>query len=127
MTGARTILALAAVSGFLAVAIAAFGAHGLSDARAKDLIDIAFKQHVAHTIMAFIAVGLAHTVAPVARYAAPLFLFGCLVFGGTLYAMALGGPLWLGAVTPVGGVAFLCGWGVLFAAAIRAQFEASDQ
>jgi uncharacterized membrane protein YgdD (TMEM256/DUF423 family) len=50
---------------------------------------------------------------PRARLAAPAFLAGVLVFSGTLYAMALGGPRILGAVTPLGGLAFMAGWLIL--------------
>ena len=45
--------------------------------------------------------------------AAPLFLGGVLIFSGSLYAMALGAPRWFGAITPIGGLLFLAGWGVL--------------
>jgi uncharacterized membrane protein YgdD (TMEM256/DUF423 family) len=45
---------------------------------------------------------------------------GIVVFGGTLYALALGGPRWLGAVTPIGGLCFLAGWAALAWGALRA-------
>ncbi|HEY0435744.1 MAG TPA: DUF423 domain-containing protein, partial [Phenylobacterium sp.] len=51
--------------------------------------------------------------APRARFAPAFFLAGVLLFSGSLYAMALGAPRWLGAVTPVGGLGFLAGWAVL--------------
>ena len=52
--------------------------------------------------------------------AATLLLVGAVIFSGTLYTMALGGPRWLGAVTPIGGIGLLAGWAFVAAAAIRA-------
>jgi uncharacterized membrane protein YgdD (TMEM256/DUF423 family) len=53
-----------------------------------------------------------------AAMAAPLFLAGVVIFSGSLYAMGLGAPRWLGAITPIGGLAFLTGWAVLAWAAM---------
>jgi len=52
-----------------------------------------------------------------ARLAPPFFLGGVVLFSGSLYAMALGAPRWLGMVTPVGGLMFLAGWAILVVAA----------
>jgi uncharacterized membrane protein YgdD (TMEM256/DUF423 family) len=54
------------------------------------------------------------------RVPTALFLGGAILFSGSLYAMALGAPLWLGAVTPVGGLLFMAGWATLILAAARA-------
>jgi uncharacterized membrane protein YgdD (TMEM256/DUF423 family) len=113
-------LTASGISGFLAVALGAFGAHGLQ-ARLADAADAAKRlswwqtaahYHLMHALaLAVVAFVIAH--APQARYAGVGFVVGTVLFSGSLYVMALGGPRWLGAVTPLGGAAFLVGWGVL--------------
>jgi uncharacterized membrane protein YgdD (TMEM256/DUF423 family) len=113
-------LTASGISGFLAVALGAFGAHGLQ-ARLADAADgakrlswwqTAAHYHLMHALaLAVVAFLFAHTQH--ARYAGVAFGLGTLLFSGSLYVMALGGPRWLGAVTPLGGAAFLVGWGVL--------------
>jgi len=113
-------LAVSGVSGFLAVALGAFGAHGLQ-ARLADAADAAKRlswwqtaahYHLIHALgLAVVALVCARV--PQARYAGFGFVVGTLLFSGSLYAMALGAPRWLGAVTPLGGAAYLVGWGVL--------------
>ena len=109
-----------AVWGFLGVALGAFGAHGLK-ARASEQA-LAWWQtgalyHLVHAL-AIVAVGLLKAQTGRGDGAGWAFLLGCLLFSGTLYAMALGGPRWLGAVTPLGGLGMLAGW-VLLALAAR--------
>ena len=113
-------LTASGISGFLAVALGAFGAHGLQT-RLADAADgakrlswwqTAAHYHLMHALaLAVVAFVIAH--APQARYAGVGFVVGSVLFSGSLYVMALGGPRWLGAVTPLGGAAFLIGWGVL--------------
>jgi uncharacterized membrane protein YgdD (TMEM256/DUF423 family) len=113
-------LAACGVSGFLAVALGAFGAHGLQ-ARLADAVDgakrlgwwqTAAQYHLMHALsLGLVAMLIAR--APAARYAGFAFGLGTLLFSGSLYVMALGGPRWLGAVTPLGGLGFLAGWAVL--------------
>jgi uncharacterized membrane protein YgdD (TMEM256/DUF423 family) len=112
-------LTASGISGFLAVALGAFGAHGLQ-ARLADAADgakrlswwqTAAHYHLMHAFGLVVALILAR--APQARFAGFGFVVGTLLFSGSLYVMALGGPRWLGAVTPFGGAAFLVGWGVL--------------
>jgi uncharacterized membrane protein YgdD (TMEM256/DUF423 family) len=113
-------LTASGISGFLAVALGAFGAHGLQ-ARLADAADgakrLSWWQTAAHYqlmhALALAVVALVIARAPQARYAGFGFVVGTLLFSGSLYIMALGGPRWLGAVTPLGGAAFLVGWGVL--------------
>jgi uncharacterized membrane protein YgdD (TMEM256/DUF423 family) len=113
-------LATCGISGFLAVAFGAFGAHGLQ-ARLEGAIDGAKRLGWWHTgaqyhLVHALAIGLVALLvarAPQARYAGISFVLGTLLFSGSLYVMALGGPRWLGAVTPLGGLAFLAGWGSL--------------
>jgi len=104
---------LAAASGFVAVAAGAFGAHGLADPRAQELMRTGATYELAHALAAGLAAVLASLGARRARLAAALFLVGSGLFSGSLYALALGAPRLVGAVTPVGGLAFLAGWAVL--------------
>jgi uncharacterized membrane protein YgdD (TMEM256/DUF423 family) len=119
-------LQLGAAWGFLAVAIGAFGAHGLKE-RLESLGQTANFQTAAHYQMycafALLAVGL---LAIHGRSGAALaiagwsFLLGSLVFSGSLYILATTGLRWLGAITPIGGVLMLAGWAALFVAAGQA-------
>lgn len=111
-------LFLAAISGFIAVAIGAFGAHGISDERAKMLIETGSRYQMFHSLALFAVVWLAER-APVAQWASPAFILGIALFSGSLYAMAFGGARFLGAVTPIGGICFLMGWLVLAWAALQ--------
>lgn len=113
---ARLYLALAAASGFLAVALGAFGAHALRgslDAYALSVYDTAVLYHFVHTLALFGVALLLRSLSPSPRslaIAGGAFAVGVLVFSGSLYLLAVTGQRWLGAVTPVGGVAFLLGW-----------------
>lgn len=111
---ARIALTLAAVLLFLAVALGAFGAHALKARLTPDLQAVwqtAVQYHAWHAL-ALLATGVLLAARPDARVglAAWLFVAGIVVFSGSLYAMALTGARGLGAVTPLGGVAFLAGW-----------------
>jgi len=99
-------LTLAALAGFISVAFGAFAAHGVSDPRAQELLRTGSLYGFVH-VLATLATG---ALSPRARLVPALFLAGVLLFSGSLWAMALGGPHWLGAVTPVGGLSFLAGW-----------------
>ena len=108
----RMWMTLAAVSGFIAVAAGAFAAHG-ADGRGAELLRTGALYGMTHALAtvgcaAFMAIGAAR-----ARLAPAFFLSGTLLFSGSLYAMALGGPNWLGMITPIGGLLFLVGWAVL--------------
>jgi uncharacterized membrane protein YgdD (TMEM256/DUF423 family) len=101
---------IAALMGLLAVALGAFGAHGLKDVLARngtmEIWQKAVLYHFIHAVMLFI---LAERPAP-PKFAWWSFLTGIVIFSGSLYALAVTNERWLGAITPVGGVAFLCGW-----------------
>jgi len=98
------------VSGALAVALGAFGAHGLKnvveDPHLLEVWDTAAKYHLAHSL-ALLAVAL-HPGTP--KWPGWLFLAGIGVFSGSLYLMTLTGTRWLGAITPIGGVCLILGW-----------------
>ena len=118
------LLALGAVSGAISVMLGAFGAHALKARLSADALS-AFQTAVQYQMMhslALIAVGLwlvRHPDDMLARYAALAFCFGILFFSGSLYGLTLGGPRWLGPVTPIGGMLFVAGWLLFAAAAIK--------
>ncbi|MCA9709204.1 MAG: DUF423 domain-containing protein [Myxococcales bacterium] len=119
--GARRILALGAVLGLLGVAAGAFGAHGLRGSVSPQDLDTwrtaAHYQQV-HAVV-LVALGLAARAPSRAlRLAGPLLALGIVVFSGTLYAIVLGGPRLLGAVTPLGGLSLMAGWAALAAHAL---------
>jgi len=114
---ARVWLALAAFSGFLSVALGALGAHSLKnvlDEYGKSIYDKAVTYQMFHT-MGLFAVGLLqmflkNTSLAISGWS---FLTGIFLFSGSLYFLALTGVAWLGAITPLGGIAFLIGWAFL--------------
>lgn len=108
-----------AVSGFAAVAIGAFGAHAISDPGAKELIETGFRYHALHTMAAFASLSFRNWGAARARFAPPFFFAGIVLFAGSLYALALGAPRFVGMITPIGGLAFLAGWAVLAASGLH--------
>jgi uncharacterized membrane protein YgdD (TMEM256/DUF423 family) len=112
-------LVLGALSGALTVALGAFGAHALAerlDARELELWRTAVLYQGLHA-PALGLVGLLAARSGRGSASGWAFAAGTLVFAGTLYAMALGGPRWLGAITPLGGTALIAGWLLLAHAA----------
>ena len=97
------LVVLAALSGALAVGAGAFGAHGASGDSA-DWLRTGGHYQLLHAIAALVAMRME------ARGPGWLFIVGGAIFAISLYAMALGGPRWLGAVTPIGGVLLIGGW-----------------
>jgi uncharacterized membrane protein YgdD (TMEM256/DUF423 family) len=112
---ARSTLALAALLGAIAVATGAFGAHALKSRLVPEMQVIwqtAAQYHFWHAL-ALALVGLFMMLKPdaaLATIAAWLFIAGIALFSGSLYALALTGVRGLGAVTPLGGLAFIAGW-----------------
>ena len=108
-----------------AVLIGAFGAHALRDrldAYATGIYERAVFYHTVHAI-GIVTIGVAigaRVVSPsIASVAAWLVLAGIVIFSGSLYALALTGVRKLGAITPLGGLAFVAGWSILAYAALR--------
>ncbi|WP_267348766.1 DUF423 domain-containing protein [Sphingomonas sp. GM_Shp_2] len=97
------IAILAALSGAVAVAAGAFGAHG-AEGKAVEWLKTGSHYQLVHAVAALIALRLD------ARGPAVTFVVGGAIFAGTLYLMAIGGAHWLGAVTPIGGAALIVGW-----------------
>ncbi len=119
----RLFLALGAISAAISVAAGAFGAHALKARLAPDLLAVfeTGARYQMYHALALLAAGWAasRTTGVAAAWAGWLFVAGTVLFSGSLYALALTGVRGLGAVTPVGGVAFLAGWAALAWAALR--------
>ncbi|HZS54766.1 MAG TPA: DUF423 domain-containing protein [Bryobacteraceae bacterium] len=111
----------------LAVGMGAFGAHGLRDrldAYSMTVYEKAVFYHFIHALGILLVALLARTsaITPAAQTrVAWLLLIGIIVFSGSLYALAVTGVRMLGAITPIGGLAFIIGWLVLVYDALRVQ------
>lgn len=127
----RFWICAAAVNGFLAVAMGALAAHGLRDrlpAQSLDWIETGARLGLGHGLALLAVALLADRAAGPARaleVAGWGFLLGTALFSGVLYVMGLSGWRALGAVVPLGGVAFLIGWGALFAYGIGLRGESA--
>lgn len=99
----NALVVLAALSGAIAVGAGAFGAHG-AEGKAAEWLRTGATYQLIHVVAALVAVQMG------ARSAGWLFVVGAAIFAFTLYAMALGAPRWLGAITPIGGTALIIGW-----------------
>ena len=109
----RDWMMLAAVGGLLSVAIGAFAAHGMKDPKAAELLRTGASYQFMHSMAVFACAIFMQLGARRARFAPAFFLPGIVLFSGSLYALALGAPRWVGAITPLGGLSFMLGWAVL--------------
>ncbi len=126
MRGQRIVAVLAALAGLMAVACGAFGAHAIVAPAAKAGLETGAKYQFMHAMACFAAISMAHWGAPSSRFAPPFFLGGMIFFCGALYGLALGGPRWLGAVAPIGGLSFMIGWALLAWAATGLPKSSGD-
>jgi uncharacterized membrane protein YgdD (TMEM256/DUF423 family) len=113
------LVAAGAILGGLAVLLGAFGAHALQsrvDVEALGWWHTAVEYQMWHALA---VLPLGHSGLRRLRLPAWLFVAGSIIFSSTLYAMALGAPRWLGAITPLGGLAMIAGWLVLAARTAR--------
>ncbi len=120
----RNFLLIGAVAGFLGVGLGAFGAHGLRARISPEMLAV-FETGVRYQMYHALALVLVAAVMPrvssgLATAAGWSFVAGILLFSGSLYALALTGVPRLGAITPLGGLAFLVGWACLAIAAAAA-------
>jgi uncharacterized membrane protein YgdD (TMEM256/DUF423 family) len=116
---AGTIIAVGALLGLVGVAAGAFGAHGLRGTVSERDLEIwqtaAHYEQVHAVVLVLVGVLAGRGASRPLRLSAHLFAAGVLVFSGTLFAIVLGGPRALGAITPVGGLCLMGGWLSLFA------------
>ena len=139
----RRIIVYAAMSGAIGVAIGAYGAHGLESflisreqsgdespegsrergpeliAKRLDQFDVGVRYHLVHSV-ALLALASVPFGSPASRHwVSRFFLAGLLLFSGSLYALVLSDTPWLGAITPIGGLAWILGWLTLVLVARR--------
>jgi uncharacterized membrane protein YgdD (TMEM256/DUF423 family) len=113
----RFFFSTGAIAAFIAVALGAFGAHSLKSKISPDMLNI-FEVGVRYQMyhaLGLIAVAWAITRWPQANLnsAGWCFIAGIVIFSGSLYLLSTTGVRWLGAITPIGGLAFLAGWAIL--------------
>lgn len=117
---AKLFITLASLSGMFAVIFGAFGAHALKgklDDQAIKIFETAVQYHFYHSF-ALLMVGVIALSQPqtvLLKSSGWLFVVGILVFSGSLYLLSLTGVRWLGAITPLGGLALIAGWACLAA------------
>jgi uncharacterized membrane protein YgdD (TMEM256/DUF423 family) len=110
----RTFLMIGALAGGIGVALGAFGAHGLRGRLSPEMLNVfetGVKYHMYHALaILLVAALMGRMEARLLPVAGWCFTAGIAVFSGSLYALATSGVTMLGAITPIGGVAFLAGW-----------------
>lgn len=110
----RAFFALGCLSAATAVGLGAFAAHGLRGRLAADLLsvfEVGVRYQMYHALgMLVVALALVRWPSGAIVAAGWLFLAGTVLFSGSLYVLTLGGLRWLGAITPIGGLAFIAGW-----------------
>jgi uncharacterized membrane protein YgdD (TMEM256/DUF423 family) len=119
----RFFFAIGALFAFVGVAAGAFGAHGLKSRLSAEMLavfEVGVRYQMYHAFALF-AVAWACTKWPVTlvNTAGILFIAGTVIFSGSLYVLSLTGIKWLGAITPLGGMALLAGWACLFWVALK--------
>jgi|SRR6185312_1543189 len=122
---ARTFIALGSINAALAVILGAFGAHALKARISPEMLSVyhtASQYHFYHALGMLLVGALASQfrTSGALQLSGFLMLAGIVLFSGSLYILAVTGVTWLGAVTPLGGVAFIAAWVVLAYAAMRA-------
>jgi len=124
-TSAKLFLILGGLAALAAVVLGAFGAHALKDRLPPEMLAVwrtGVEYHFCHAL-GLIAVGLVAAQLPgsaLLKWSGWLMFAGIALFSGSLYLLAATGARWLGAVTPVGGTAFIAAWALFAAAVLRA-------
>lgn len=122
----RTAFVLAGLFGLLGVGLGALGAHALRPSLlARGTLaawETGARYHMFHVVALFAAAlwlgSAAGPTATLGQWAVRCWSAGIVLFSGSIYWLALGGPRWLGPITPIGGVAFMIGWGLVLAAGL---------
>ena len=120
---AKTIFMIASILLSLAVALCAFGAHGLKSQLSADMLQTyktGVDYHFYHAL-GLLLIGILAVSFPsdLLKWSAILLTAGIVLFSGSLYALAISGIKWLGAITPLGGISFIAGWVLLFLAVCK--------
>lgn len=120
----RSFIILAGIFGFLAVALGAFGAHGLQKIVEPRLLEVwhtgvQYQMYHSLALLAVALLAVSYINPAIAKWAGGAFVIGILLFSGSLYAIVLLGVRNLGLITPIGGVFFLIGWALLIVAALK--------
>jgi len=113
----KSILTIAAISGLLAVALGAFGAHGLKSIITPEMLEV-YKtgvQYQFYHTFALLAVGILMNFnqSKALKWSATLFVIGMILFSGSLYVLAISGVKALGMITPFGGITWIAAWFLL--------------
>jgi len=114
----KTVLSVAAISGLLAVALGAFGAHGLKAIISSEMLEV-YKtgvQYQFYHTFALLAVGILMNFnqSKALKWSATLFMIGIILFSGSLYVLAISGVKGFGIITPFGGITWIAAWILLF-------------
>ncbi|MEM7713240.1 MAG: DUF423 domain-containing protein [Cyanobacteria bacterium P01_A01_bin.68] len=123
----KVFISLAAIFGGSSVAAGAFASHALKEQlseRALEIFEVGARYQMYHALaLLLVAILLGQSQTPTTSLIASgwLFIIGILIFSGSLYALSLSDIKILGAITPLGGVAFIAGWGALLIAAFSYQ------
>ena len=121
----KIFLLIGALAMALAVALGAFGAHGLKNRLAQDMLDIfetGVQYHFYHAL-GLLIVGILSNYLPnssLLQWSGWLMVAGIIIFSGSLYVLATSGIRWLGAITPIGGICFIAAWIVMAIAVWKA-------
>lgn len=123
---AKWFVIIGAISGFFSVALGAFGAHGLNEKLSEHFMAIyqTGVQYQMYHSLSLLLIGILTIQWPnraELHWSGYLMIVGIILFSGSLYALSLTGITWLGAITPLGGIAFLLGWFLLGIAAYRSS------
>ena len=121
---AKIFLLLGSLAMMFAVGLGAFGAHGLKDKLSADMLAVyrtGVDYHFYHAL-GLLALGMIAAHLPesdLVKWSGGLMAAGIVLFSGSLYLLALTGTRWLGAITPLGGAAWIVAWALLAAALLR--------
>lgn len=124
MNTAKLFIAIGCLNAMLAVILGAFGAHALKSRLAENMLAIyqtGVQYHFYHALGLIVAGLLIIQLVPSLWFksAGWLMLLGILLFSGSLYLLSITGLRWPGAITPLGGTAFIIAWGLLFIGIIK--------
>jgi uncharacterized membrane protein YgdD (TMEM256/DUF423 family) len=120
----KVFIILGSLNAFLAVALGAFGAHGLQNKLTEQMLatyETGVKYHMMHALgLILIGIISRYTSSSVLiNWSGWLICAGIVLFSGSLYVLSISGIRWLGAITPLGGLCFLAGWLLLAVAAFK--------